>query len=207
MKAPLRLPLAPLLVLLLLGCGKAPAEKAIKAPAAAPGQVADSPYYPLKIGTKWTYKGGKTRMTAEVVRHEDLGGLACAVIENRREGKVLRKEHVQATAEGVFLVGVEGRRLKAPVRLLKAGPKPGDHWETQSRDGRRRDTYLIEAGDVTVPAGTFATVIVRGEIVEDGRRTSAFAYWFAKDVGIVKQMLVEGGRTTVYELECFEGAK
>ncbi len=186
----------PPLALLLLGCRGTP-------PAEAP-RVEDSPYYPLKVGANWVYRAGKHRMTREVVRHELIGKIACARVESKRDGKLWLTEHVHATTEGVFLLALESKPLATPLRLLKLPPRPGDHWETKSRDGSGRHVYLLEEGDVTVPAGSYRAMILRGEVVEDGRRHSAFTYWFAPGVGVVKQLVHKGNETAVYELERFE---
>jgi hypothetical protein len=202
----MRLPPLPLLALLLLGAGCSREETVA---------VRDSPYYPLKVGCRWVYKGtgpvqkgakDPPRLVRKVIAHEKVGGYPCAVIANLRGNDTPRKEHVYATAEGVYLVAIEGRRLSSPLRILKLPPKAGEHWRSDLKDkaSLRKGVYVMGEEEVTVPAGTYKAVTLRGEISEPGDRTTDVKYWFAEGVGMVKQLVRTAAHTAVYELERFE---
>ncbi len=177
--------------------------------------VRDSPYYPLKVGCRWVYKDtGPARkgvakppdLVRTVVNHEKIGDYPCALIINERGKEAPHTEHVSATAEGVYLVAIEGRRLSSPLRILKLPPKAGEHWRADSRDKNplRKGIYIMGEEEVTVPAGTYKAVTLRGEIVEEGGRTTDVNYWFAEGVGMVKQLVRTDGQTAIYELESFK---
>jgi hypothetical protein len=180
-----------------LGCSRSP-EPALTVP--------DSEYYPLKLGTRWVYRGGEHGRAMRVARHELAAGVPSALIETSSGGQVIATENVCVKDDGVYVLAQGGEALPRPLPLLRLPPTPGKTWNVNiTRGGRKtRQTYLIGEGEVTVPAGKFATVTLRVEAVADGERTGAFTYWFAKDVGLVKQELRLEGRTEVYELERVE---
>ncbi len=185
---------------LLAGCSKE------RSP--GPVQVPDSPYHPLQVGCQWTYQGqakGQT-MVRRVLQHEKVGELPCALIETKRDKDILL-EHLHPTPEGLFVAAIDGRKVTPPLRLLKLPPKAGEQWETPLREGKskRKGMYVLGQADVTVPAGTFATVTLQGAVVDESGRATDFTYWFARDVGIVKMLLGgHGNRIVVYELKEFK---
>src|SRR5215470_3394142 len=90
MNAALRIALA---IVLILAC---------LAPAAAQEPPKDSPFYPLKLGSVWHYKGGEQTVDIRIAGYEPIGGLTCAVQEWLLEGTVVSIEHVAVTADGVY---------------------------------------------------------------------------------------------------------
>jgi hypothetical protein len=60
---------------------------------------------------------------------------------------------------------------------------------------------------VTVPAGSYDTIHVKGSGMTVGSTTSDIDYWFAKDVGIVKLRFTLGSQEAVLELEKYEPGK
>jgi hypothetical protein len=178
-------------------------------------RVGNSPWYPLPVHARWIYKdvsptrkdgAARPDLIRVVVKHEKIGAYPCALIANLRGTETPGKEHIYVTADGVFLAAVEGRRLSPPLRMLKLPPKAGDSWQTDLRENNalRKGIYVQDEEDVTVPAGTYRAVTLRGEISEAGVRTTDFKYWFAEGVGMVKQVVRKDGQTAVFELERFE---
>jgi hypothetical protein len=195
----MRRPLILVLVAALSGCGREePPPERIHVP--------DSPYYPLKVGNAWHYKGKDGQMTQRVVRHEKVGARACALIETSRDKQVIMREHVHVTDDGLYRLSVEGRKLSRPLRILKLPPRPGEQWEATFQLGTTQGKGLYRMGEeeVVVPAGRYKAVTLTGEITEDGLRAAAFTYWFAEGVGIVKQSIRSGEQRKVYELEKFD---
>src|SRR5205807_2449102 len=84
--------------------------------------VGDSPWYPLRVGCTWIYKGPGHEMKRQVMKHEAVGQQTCAVIETFLDGKPRFKEHVYATDDGVYLKSVEGGLLSVALPLLKLPP-------------------------------------------------------------------------------------
>jgi hypothetical protein len=188
----------PLLALLLLGCAGARRPE--------PVEVRDSPWYPLRVGMHWVYRGAGLPLARRVVRHERVGEFDCALIESRRGNKPFLLEHVCTRPDGVYLVAVDGNRITPPLRFLKLPPHGGESWTIGFREGNaaRTGVYLLEKGEVTVPAKKYHALILRGEIQENGMPKRAFTYWFAEGVGMVKQAVRGDKRTLVYELESFD---
>src|SRR5262245_20280543 len=77
--------------------------------------VQDSPYYPLAVGNKWTYKVVNVpdrTVTMKVVRLEKVGKVMCAKIESTSpDGKVVTSEYLAATEDGVYRHGGEGLKV------------------------------------------------------------------------------------------------
>jgi hypothetical protein len=183
------------LMLLAAGCGRN-----------EPVVVRDAPWYPLQVGCRWEYRGKGPKLIRQVVRHEKVGDYPCALIANLRGDAPARKEHVYANAGGVFLVAIEGRRLSSPLRILKLPPRAGESWKTdfKENDTLRKGLYVMDKEEVTVPAGTYRAITLRGEITDGGGGRTNVTYWFAEGVGMVKQLIRQDGQVAVYELERFD---
>src|SRR5690348_14212 len=69
---------------------------------AAQDKLRQTPYYPLQVGTTWHYRAGDSKFTIHVARHEKVGDTLCAVLETKRNGKVIGSEHLVVTSDGVY---------------------------------------------------------------------------------------------------------
>jgi hypothetical protein len=175
-----------------------------------PPPVADSEYYPLAVGLTWTYRGGEQPRTMRVARHEVVAGTPCALVETLQGQEVVATEHVFAKADGVYGLSRNGKQLSAPLPLFKLPPTPGTTWQVNFKIGGRahEGTYSIgPAEEVTVPLGKLMAVPLQGEILEHGVRQLAFTYWFARGLGMVKQVMQLPTQTLVYELEKLDRPK
>src|SRR5436305_5050593 len=86
------------------------------APAArAADEVKDSPYYPLKLGTTWTYRVGDDRVTIKVAKVEKVGDQMTALLEATNAAKAKLSENVAAKADGVYRFAAEGKKIDPPV--------------------------------------------------------------------------------------------
>ncbi len=197
-EGPMRLAMVPSLALALLGC----AGQRTPEPAAVP----DSPWYPLRVGMRWTYRGPGLPLTRSVVRHERVGEDSCALVETRRGNSVVLRERVAVRPDGVYLVTADEQRITPPLRFLKLPPRAGESWTLGFREGKadRTGLFVLDEGEVTVPRGKYHTLILRGEVQENGLPRRAFTYWLLEGVGVVKQLVAADKRTVVYELERFE---
>jgi hypothetical protein len=185
---------------LLVGCSTAgPAREAFR----------ETPYYPLKVGTRWVYRVDDNKhLTLYVARHEKVGDEVCALVETVRDGEVIGKEHIRSTASGVYSLGRDGKRLVPPLPLLKLPPTVGQTWSVNLKRGGKvsKGTYRMGEDTVQVPLGKFQAVTLRGESFEEESGLAvAFTYWFAPGYGPVKQVVRVGGKRTAMELESFEG--
>jgi hypothetical protein len=184
--------------------------------ARAQEKMAETPYYPLKIGNTWTYKIGETHFTMKVVKYEDVESegkkQTCARVEmSGSDGKVQAVEHVAVKEDGVYRYMFENKKAEPPVRFLKLPPKKDDTWDVNSKIGAEKlsGTFKIgEEAEVKVPAGTYKDVITSAsENLDANGQKISFKYYFAKDVGMIRQTIKIQNQEVVIELEKFEAGK
>jgi hypothetical protein len=196
------IPLACLVIL--LGLSRAPA---------ADDKIKESSYYPLKVGTKWTYKAGGSMFVIQVAKHEKIGDVVCGVLETAKDGNVIATEHVGVTGDGIYRYSVAGQKPDNPFRILKLPPKKGDSWKVEAKVGGQvfNGSFKLDEAEITVPAGKYKTFAAAsdGFQLDDGNGNQikiSFKFWFAEKVGLVKQTIqVADKPELVIELEKFEG--
>jgi hypothetical protein len=171
-------------------------------------------YYPLKVGSKWHYQvetgnGQKVTIVHQITKIENRDGKPTALLEESVNGEVQASGHVGVEADGVFRYGFKGTKVSPPVCLLKYPVKEGSSWETETTIGNQQYTVSARsrgAEEVQVPAGKYQAVPVKIETTVKGDKVSN-TYWFAPDVGIVKQLVDVRGRSYSMELLKFEEGK
>lgn len=180
----------------------------------AQNKLAETEYYPLRVGTTWHYKSGDGKIIVRVVKHEKVGDVLCARLETTRDGKVVGTEHLAVTDEGVYRHDLtqpdaNGKMVthtpKPPIRVLKLPPKKGDNWKVDTDLAHGR--FNIDESEVKVPAGTYQTIRVRSEDLEINGLKPTFTWHYAKNIGMVKQVMQEGNVTVEIVLEKFEAGK
>ena len=132
-----------------------------------------------------------------------------ARLESVVNGNVVATDYLSANNEGVFRNRYNDIEVSPPVCLLKYPPKEGATWETQTKFSDQQLTVTGREGkseDVQVPAGKFQAVPVVVEATTEGIKIST-SFWFAENVGIVKQTIDWGGKTISVELVKFEPGK
>ena len=174
--------------------------------AAAP---ATHPYYPLKTGSKWTYKVQGGPITMEVKGTEKVGQASGFKIEVMAGNKVSATEVIGVTPDGVVRYNVNGVAAEPPVLFLPTDPEAKKEWTVDSKGGGQplKGTFRASKEKVTVPAGTYDTIHVKGTGMQVGNTSSDIDYWFAKDVGIVKLRFTLGSQDATLELEKYEPGK
>jgi hypothetical protein len=172
-------------------------------------EVPESPYYPLKVGTTWTYGSGDDRTTMKVVKHERVGGRPTALVEVTNADGSRLTENVAVNDAGVYRVAAGGHRIDPPLLLLRLPPKPGGTWAVKSKvlDGEMAGTFTSRAARVKVPAGEYEAVTAESDDLRMGDAKFPIKYYFAKGVGMVKQVVKVGDEEVVLELEKFEAGK
>jgi hypothetical protein len=171
-------------------------------------------YYPLKVGTKWTFAvdqgtGLKVQVTNQIAKLETIDGKALAVQQTVVDGKITATEHLASTPQGVFRYRMNGIVMKPPACILKYPVKEGERWEAATTAGNQRVILEFEAGkseEVTTPAGRYKTVSVMGTASEGGTKIGSTC-WYAPNVGIVKQRTDSAGKQIHVELVKFEPVK
>jgi hypothetical protein len=179
-------------------------------------KMLSSTYFPMEVGTTWHYRVGEARFKVKVTKHEKIADVMAAKLETFGDkDKLISSEHVAVTSDTdgqkIVRVASNGKALTPPVPFLKLPPKKDLSWKIDSKvDGQAiRGVFKIRSTDekVTVPAGTYKTVVVDGQDLEVIGNKLSLTYQFAEKVGMVKQTMDLAGQKIVVELEKFEAGK
>jgi hypothetical protein len=183
----------------------------------AEDKLAQTPYYPLQVGTTWHYRAGDSKFSVQVAKHEKVGDTLCARVEVKRDGKVVAWQHLAVTDDGVYRHDLtetsSGKEVtqtyKPPILVLKLPPKKGDSWKVDSKAGSDtfRGAFKIDEEEVKVSAGSYKAVRVSSQDLEVKGLKPVITTWYASGVGMVKQTIQEGNATGEIELEKFEPGK
>jgi len=180
------------------------------------GRTADdkppqSPYYPLAVGNTWYYKIGEVKFSMKVTKYEEINKQMCARVEMSVSDKVQAVEHVFVKDDGVYRAAFENKQADPPVKFLKLPPKAGETWDVNSKIGAEQLKGTFKSGDMaelTVSGTKYTNVYTSASDNLDANGTKiAFTYYFAKDVGMIKQTVKIAGQEVNIELEKFEAAK
>jgi hypothetical protein len=170
-------------------------------------------YFPLKEGTKRHYRvnanGQPGQLTTHVVKIEKSDGQELARMETVAPGSAMLTEHLSSSPKGVFRHRSNGVEAAPPVCVLKYPVKKGESWETDYKAGSqtiKMTSRVTGEEEVEVPAGKYKAITVEAVADVAGMKTTT-TYWFAADVGIVKQVASIGGFMVTLELEKFEPGK
>ena len=162
----------------------------------------DADHFPLRPGTTWSYRmsSGQTLET-QIVGPSKVGPQPCAIVETLL-GSQRSREHVAVTSEGLTAFKVENAygAMEYPTPIVRARLpfKKGETWQITMKEGPQLNTYTYLTEDlekVTVPAGTFEAwkvVTTLGPAV--------MSNWYAKGIGLVKQVYALNGQSMTAEL-------
>jgi hypothetical protein len=174
-------------------------------------------FYPLHAGAKWTYSVPHTKGAfkdievvverLEPVRRkqraanlgefldsfhiktisEDLPGDKTS--NDRPLGvKMVLSEQLLVSEDGVFRMRSAGKDIEPPAKLLKAPGDPKLTWnvDSESETVKLKGTFTAETFDADLDQKR-PVIKVSCRNFQIGNRTMDVDYWFAKDIGIVKQ--------------------
>ena len=126
-------------------------------------------YYPLKVGTKWTYDidtgtdQNKLQAMNQIAKIETIDGKSLARLETIVNGTVVASEHLSSTPEGIFRHRVNGVEVVPPVCILKYPFKERESWEAAPTIGPQHlkmSFRSILGGELTSSTGKYQTVSV-----------------------------------------------
>ncbi|MBI2804166.1 MAG: hypothetical protein HYX68_04180 [Planctomycetes bacterium] len=169
-------------------------------------------YYPVDVGNTWHFRvnanGKNVNITTRISKLEKIDGETLARLDS---ANVALTEHLKQTDKGVFRSRFNGAEVVPPFQLLPYPAKIGLKWKGEFTVGKERAKHTY-AGEIQreetieVPAGKFKTLRVLIQLEENGQRVET-TYWFAKNVGFVKQTFETAGTMIMLELEKFERKK
>ena len=167
--------------------------------------LVSSEYYPLEVNARWEYvtTAGK-KITTQVVKHEEIGGVMCARIEATLANNKKSSEYIRATKEGVFRHQASDQAISPPLRFLKLPFEEGQTWKVESKTLGLAitGTFAVEKGTVTVLGKEYKDVLIckSTDFTIAGKKIP-HTYWFAKNIGMVKQVVNFGGQEMKLELK------
>ena len=190
-------------------------------------------YYPLAIGTKWTYRmtdlktptsksDPKRYVQIEVERTEmyldKKSDKDNKVVENKYTGYLLKstsgdkvtRDHVVVMPDGVYRVYAADTPITPPLPFFKLGLEKGKNsWPADSTSGNTnlKGTFTISNAGVVVPLSDYKAILVSYRSDKMGDDRIEIDYWFVKDVGMVKQRIRTKSHEVMLELERFDKAK
>jgi hypothetical protein len=187
------------------------------APAKPAEALKQTPYYPLQVGNTWSYRIGDNRYTLKVAKFEKIGDINCARVEMLlgEENKVASVEHIGVTAEGVVRAAFDEKVAAPPVMFLKLPPSKDATWKVDSVIGKTDKspgekvvgTFTMGEEKITVGGVNYDVVTSSARDFEANGMKLSFTYYFAKDIGMVKQVIDIAGQKVTIELEKFEAGK
>ena len=175
-------------------------------------------YYPLKEGATWTYQvtGAKVGDTAKASEKEftvkvigvDKEGVA--KLETKEKDKLIATEEVQVKKGEVLRVGFAGSKAEPPLCFLKPGVKDGEKWPFSSKIAGQEvkgEFTRGSAAKVKVGGKEYDTLTATSSEITIENQKVKITYWFAKGVGMVKQLVDVGGKTVTIELKKYDEPK
>lgn len=173
----------------------------------------DMAYFPLETGNQWAYQSiyfDDTKFREDlVVDKPDNGTLRLMVFNNANP---VAEIQFQRNKEGLLKIkeiSGAGVAKYEPAQLSLASKlKAGASWKWQSADGKGKYTSKVKnGGKVTVPAGTFETLLIYTKGVSEAGEAYVDETWYAKGVGYVKCITTIGDKKKVDELVEFKVGK
>jgi hypothetical protein len=167
------------------------------------------PYYPLKVGSEWSYKVQGGPIKVKVAGTEKAGMFTGYKLETSAGNKVSATETVAVTPEGVKRFNVNGLNPDQPILFLPTNPEETKSWDVDTKVAGQtiKGKFTAAKEKVTVPAGTYDAIHVKGADMQIGATSTTVEYWFAKDVGIVKLKFTLGTQDATLELESYTAGK
>jgi hypothetical protein len=177
-------------------------------------------YYPLKVGSQWTYQAGSSKepvvirvekeVTLDLPPNEktDVVEKAAGFQLKITSGDLNGTEDVAVLRDGVYKFSQNGKAIKPPLRFFKVPLEAGKSWtaEWKGDDGkvnRREFTAGAETLELTINGKKekLPTVVISSR---DAGQDSSIKYWFAKGFGMVKEQVTIGKKESTLELKEFK---
>jgi hypothetical protein len=175
---------------------------------AADDKMAETPWYPLEVGTTWHYKTRDgVKFVMKVVAHDKVGKEMAAKVElvvdegagggTKKDSKA--SEHITVKPDGVYRSSFNGVTPDEPVRILKLPLKTGESWEIKAKalgDSIKGTFTVGEEKEITVPSmgegkKYKAFPVTTDDLDASGIKVQSKSY-YARDVGMVLQEIKIG---------------
>jgi hypothetical protein len=178
----------------------------------------ETPFFPLKKDSVWNYKTSNgQKFTVKVAGFETSGKDECARLETRRDKDLVSTELVTVRKDGAYRCEFAGGKVDPPLCFLRFDtadltkpPKINENWKFKSKvDGKDTEgTFVVgQAKDLKIGKKTYDAVTVTTKDMKVDMQSVVITYYFARNVGMVKQTIDIGGTTITVELEDEEAKK
>jgi hypothetical protein len=161
-------------------------------------------YFPLKEGNKWTYDAhisaqGQEKdvtMIFSVTGKEKVDNVDCYALQGEVDGNKSSVEYYELSDKGLIAhkrtMGTQTFQLAPPEPMLDFPLTAGKNWKWSGKVGgadTEMNFTVAAEEDLKVPAGDFkAYKIEMNGNVKQGNLTVKSTRWFAKDVGMLKEI-------------------
>jgi len=181
--------------------------------------------YPLPAGATWTYEvAGGTLVTVKVAKQkEEKYGeemVKQTWLETSINNMPISSEVVAVLKQGVCRLKVADKQIdpRSPLCFLELPPKKGKDWKKWKVDAKIGDETIkgeftaseeeIDAKMIPYFANKEAKkvklLVVKGTNLKAGDQPLSLTYYFAPDVGLVKQVATVSGVQVDLRLKSFE---
>jgi hypothetical protein len=180
-----------------------------------PGVVQPTPYYPLKKGTKWSYKAGTDVVVVEVGDTKKIGTDDATELKTSVGGVKVGDELVAVRADGVYRLAVNGQPVVPALCFLKLPIKKGDSWAFDMKIGppmgaaapqeTLKGKFTLSEETATVGGKKYekAVKVTGQDLLANGQKMN-LTCWYAENVGMVKLSAELSGVPIGLELVNFE---
>jgi hypothetical protein len=168
-------------------------------------------YYPLEVGNTWHFKatvnGAESKIVSTIAKQEKINDKVLARLDVTKGATT---EHLIQNDKGVFRHRYNGGEVNPPFQVLPYPPKVGTKWKGEHEIQNQKisfDAEIQAEENVEVAAGKYKALKVHITLVVMNQ-TLTSTFWYANDVGFVKQTVTDGANIDVtLELEKFERNK
>lgn len=193
-------------------------------PMAAP----ETPFFPLKPGTKWTYritpdtskdKANPDTVVITVRGVKKFGAEDAAELETTIGGSSQATEQIVVRTDGVYRVQVNDKKVDPPLLLLRLPPKKGD-WQVDSRWGMEtlKGKFVAEEKDFTPekrkdapkdapPEKPLKGIVVTGTEMQANNQKINLLVYYVETRGPIKMEADVAGIRVALDLIGFEAGK
>jgi hypothetical protein len=184
------------------------APPAATPPAAAAAPMATTDLYPLKTGSKWTYKLGDAQTVTIVVDAIKDGE---ATLSTQVNGKAVAKESVKVQADGVYRTKINDTAVTPPVKFLALPAAKDAKWVVDSKVTEQPVKGTFTVKDLKEKIKTkdnkeYEAVVVDGPEFDIAGQKTSVKQWFSPTKGLVKlSYVINNYESTIELVEYVEG--
>jgi hypothetical protein len=166
-----------------------------------------SEWLPLKVGNRWNYQGvdPKEKIIVTVERSVPFkreiplpnGGVKTDTLESfvlriNSGDRTAQHEQWLIGEDGIYRVAAGGKEIKPPLKILKLPPASGDAWpcDSSSEATPLKGDMIVE--QTVMPGFDGPVLLAKTRDFTVGDQKLEAAYWFARNVGIIKQQVKIG---------------